>query len=714
MEQESTNGGHQTDDNLSIVERILAIHKVSQRLQKLLMPEELAQEIVNLLEESLNYQFLAILLLDEDERLRPFALSRQGKGMAFIESDAAFIESKAPAKGVGITGWVAEHGISVLSGDVQKDGRYFSMRNDIHSELCVPIIYEEAILGVVNIETPKRDAYSAFDQLVLEIIASQLGGAIQNAYLYRKLRDHATSLEAEIEERRLAEAHSNRLTAVVAQNSNAVLIVDHIGMVIYKNNAYQVEGAILLEPQIGENVIQMAKSHPSNQYLQIVKQAIQTQTEWQGILESSSKKGERFHETLHIFPIVSDEGNKTEFAIIRSDQSEEVILREQLFQLQKLESIGQMTSGIAHDFNNILTTIIGNVQIALRKVESNKGLENELTKIEKSSIRAADLVRQLMMFSRRQVIQPKSLELNELIQELSPLFERFLDEDIQLSIHLEDDGIWIEADPVQIEQILVNLLVNARDAINEKTALASEKEITILTQIRSGAELPHSLGLKNLDASYAVLSIQDNGIGIAADVVPHIFEPFFTTKEVGKGTGLGLATIYGIVKQNGGEIEVKTAEEVSTTFLIYWPLAKKSPDEVEEPLDEETADYTGAGTILLVEDDIAVQEFATQALTTLGFTVIRANNGVEALTLFEEHEADVVMTDMVMPKMGGRELASNLIPKIGKERILFVSGYADSRIDEERILAEDVHFISKPYSIQKLSAKLRQMFIEDS
>ena len=378
----------------------------------------------------------------------------------------------------------------------------------------------------------------------------------------------------------------------------------------------------------------------------------------------------------------------------------------QLRQAQKMEAIGRLAGGVAHDFNNILTAITGYSELMQQKMDQDNEFYRQTTEIGKAARRAADLTRQLLAFSRQQMLQPKVLDLNEVVLDLNPMLQRLIGEDIELITGHADGLGSVKADPGQVQQVILNLAVNARDAMpgGGKLTIGTEN-VSIETE---QAEGPYE-GIE--PGRYVMLSLSDTGTGFDDQVRAQLFEPFFTTKEKGKGTGLGLATVYGIVAQSGGDMAVESAPGEGATFRVFLPRVEGSAESVGAVEEVQGAPIVGSETILLVEDDESVRELATEVLTINGYDVIEARNGAEALEVYEERGADVDMlvTDVVMPIMGGKELAEKLIDVTPELKVLFLSGYTATAIVEQGILDVESNFLQKPFTPVGLAGKIRSL-----
>ncbi len=379
-------------------------------------------------------------------------------------------------------------------------------------------------------------------------------------------------------------------------------------------------------------------------------------------------------------------------------------LEAQLFQAQKMESVGRLAGGVAHDFNNMLGVIIGRAEMALQQEVSNDKLQHNLKEILNAGLRSADLTRQLLAFARKQTAIPKILDLNDTISGMLKMLRRLIGEDIDLSWQPGLDLWKVKIDPSQVDQILANLAVNARDAISGVGAITMRTENVVIDD-SNRAETPEFI-----PGQYVLLTVSDTGAGISQEVRENIFEPFFTTKELGKGTGLGLSTVYGIVKQNDGFIYVASEPGKGTTFKIYLPRFEAETAQV--PSEEVVGKPpTGAETILLVEDDEAILNLGKMILENLGYTVLAAHTPVYALQIVEDHPGDLhlLITDVVMPEMNGRELAEQLSATRPNLRCLYMSGYTADVITHRGILDEGLNFIQKPFGSNDLAAKVRQV-----
>jgi len=402
-------------------------------------------------------------------------------------------------------------------------------------------------------------------------------------------------------------------------------------------------------------------------------------------------------------------GNPVKIVGSLRDITEKKLLEDKLLQVEKMESISTLAGGIAHDFSNLLTAINGYAELGLLEHDEGHSCNRHFRSILSTGHRASNLTRQLLTFSRKQVIERRTIDINRIITDLNKMMSRLIEEDIFIETRLKQNIKKIKADPGQIEQILINLIVNARDAIKQREDMF-EKNIIIKTneiEIDDSNRIHHPDSDKGI---YVILSVQDTGIGIGNNEKHKIFEPFFTTKEKGKGTGLGLSTIYGIVKQNRGSIEVDSQLNEGTTFKIYWPAYDEEIRE-EPKMAISNSEFSGSEIILLVEDDSGARDFTKKVLQKYGYTVYESDNGANALKMVKKNNLsiDMLLTDFIMPEMNGMQLSRSMEKVFPKIRVLFTSGYADEEIFHDGVLEEGIHFIQKPFTVVSLVQKVRDV-----
>jgi signal transduction histidine kinase/ActR/RegA family two-component response regulator len=388
---------------------------------------------------------------------------------------------------------------------------------------------------------------------------------------------------------------------------------------------------------------------------------------------------------------------------IFQDITEQKRIEEQLLQAQKMESVGQLAGGVAHDFNNLLTAIIGYGNLIKTEVSQDNLLLSYITQILNSAERATNLTHSLLAFSRRQMVKPKPANVNPIINNMKTFLSRIIGEDIELSLLLTSKDLTVMADSNQIEQVLMNLVTNARDAMPDGGNL------TIKTEYR---ELDNEFIKRHRyvsTGSYAHISVEDAGQGMDEETRERLFDPFFTTKEVGRGTGLGLSMVYGIIKQHNGHIDVQTEHGKGTTFNLYFPLTKPIVGEDIKPEDLSTL-KGGTETILVAEDETYVRDFIKEILTGYGYKVIEAIDGEDAMRIFNEHSDTIqlLIFDVIMPKKDGKVVYEEIKKVSPHIKVIFISGYATDILHKKGIIEEGINFISKPMSPDELLIKVRE------
>jgi nitrogen-specific signal transduction histidine kinase/ActR/RegA family two-component response regulator len=385
------------------------------------------------------------------------------------------------------------------------------------------------------------------------------------------------------------------------------------------------------------------------------------------------------------------------------DVTDQRVLEDQLRQSQKMQSIGRLAGGIAHDFNNLLTVIIGYGDLLLRQIPTADPLRANVQQIQTAAERAARLTGQLLAFSRRQVLLPTVLDLNSLVEESEKMLRRLIGEDIRLETRFEHKPARIKADPGQIEQVILNLAINARDAMPEGGSLAiATSSVSLDPDAAQRAECPGP-------GRYTRLEVTDSGCGMSEETLEHLFEPFFTTKEAGRGTGLGLSMVYGFVHQTGGGMEVTSRPGRGSTFFVYFPEVKEALPPVR--IDDSAAlEVHSRARVLLVEDEDSVRALAQRILESMGLGVVPARSGEEAIELFETHGGafDLLLTDAVLPGLSGPEVAERLLKQRPGLRTLFMSGYFGGKLPLRQAVDSGHHFLQKPFSVRSLSESVQR------
>lgn len=504
-----------------------------------------------------------------------------------------------------------------------------------------------------------------------------------------------------------AEELLRTLSTAIEQNPVSVIITDREGRIEYVNRkcthamactAEEIKGRLLEEMQPG-----IAYSEENGK----IRESIQKGRQWQGEVQGIRKNGEQFWEKVAVSPMRDASGKIVRFLLSREDVTDLKKMENQFQQAQKMEAVGRLAGGVAHDFNNMLGVILGRTELALSSIDEDSPLHGDLQEIHKAAERSASLVRQLLAFARRQTANPRVLDLNEVLAGMIKMLRRLIGEDIDLA-WLPGREVWpVKIDPAQLDQILANLVVNARDAIS------GGGNITIETDNASFGDAYCAEHEGFLSGDYARLTVTDSGCGIEAGVFDRIFEPFFTTKETGRGTGLGLATVYGIVRQNLGFINVYSEPGCGSTFKIYLPRFASGPVEAAPESLELTA-RGGSETLLVVEDEPSILQLARTMLEQLGYTVLTAATPAEALRTVSSYAGHIhlLITDVVMPEMNGRDLAIHVEALRPGLKLLFMSGYTENAIAHHGVLDEGVRFVPKPFSYAELSMKVREALEE--
>jgi len=497
-----------------------------------------------------------------------------------------------------------------------------------------------------------------------------------------------------------------KLSKAIEQSPTAMLITDKSGTVEYVNPAFTQITGYRLEELKGKHARHIKIANFSEELLEDVKATIRSGKIWQGELSGKRKNQQPFWQRITISPLKDNNGKTTHFLTNIEDITDRKKLEDELLQKQKMEAIGRLAGGIAHDFNNLLTVINGYSQLILHSMPSDNPLYPKIEQIFQAGERAKNLTSQLLAFSRKQIRQPSPLNLTTLVHNIEKMLTRLIGEDITIVCELAENLWPIESDKNQIEQIILNLAINARQAMPDggKIIIKTENFIPDKSLLNKYPEIKKG--------KYVRLSVIDNGIGMDEETQKHIFEPFFTTKPVGQGTGLGLATVYGIVKQNDGYIYVESAPKAGSTFCIYFPAIETNKKNSEQNIQSiYGAKLKGTETIFLVEDDPSVRELTLRSLHYFGYKVIVASNGEEALEKFNKNnlQVDLLITDVIMPGIGGKKLVDFIRKKKPNLRVLFMSGYTEDQISQKGVLNSEINFIQKPFAPVDLVKRIRQI-----
>jgi PAS domain S-box-containing protein len=492
-----------------------------------------------------------------------------------------------------------------------------------------------------------------------------------------------------------------KVSRAVEQSPVSVMITDRNGAIEYVNPRFSEVTGYAASEVLGRNPRILKSGQNSAETYAELWQTILSGHEWNGELLNRKKNGELFWERASISPVRDGSGAITHFVGVKEDVTQRKALEEQFRQAHKMEAVGRLAGGVAHDFNNLLGVIMGYADLALRRSDLDVKLRRQLFEIHRTAERAAALTRQLLAFSRKQVLQPTVIDVGSVVHELERMLHRLIGEDIALTLRCDATAPRVYADPSQIEQVLLNLAVNARDAMPEGGELLIE---TRGVELDEASLLPDS---ELRPGSYLMLAVTDSGPGIPAAIRDRIFEPFFTTKSDGKGTGLGLATVYGIVRQSGGFIQLESEPGRGATFRLYFPEVAREIAPAEEPLPAQ--ELAGCERILLVEDDAALRDVTQEFLAVYGYQVTAARSGAEALRLAGESACafDLLLTDVVMPGISGRELAASMQRRHPELPVIFTSGYTAERLGHQGVLEPGFLLVHKPCEAKALVAAVR-------
>ena len=635
---------------------------------------------------------LAITLLNEEQENSMWSYLEDSEALGLRRGN------KLPLEGT-FTERVMKSGSSLLFQTEEEDEflREFPsklpfFKAGFRSFIAAPLISKDRIIGALHLRFTTINAYTAEVVALAERVADQIAGAIANAQLYADLNQTQYSLiQAEEKYRNLIESSIDSI------------IVLKEGKTVYRNRIYEELMGFTVEETADQSFLEMVVPEDREQ----VRDYYQSRLRGEDVPDQYEVRlltREKRSVVMEVKPIIISYESQPATMVTMRDITQRKLMQEQLLQAQKMEAVGQLAGGVAHDFNNLLTAILAYSHLGMMKLPTGDPVAGYMKEIKKAGERAAQLTSQLLAFSRRHISEPRVLNLNEISLDTNKMLRHLIGEDVELVV-LPSDDLWMtEVDPGQMEQVLINLAVNARDAMPDGGKLTIE---TANARIDDGFARLHS---DLSEGEYVTLSVRDTGTGISEEVMEHIFEPFFTTKEVGKGTGLGLAMCYGIVTQSGGCITVDSELDRGTTFTIYLPRVDVPATSM--PLRDESG-YLPAGseTVLLVEDEPVLLNVAAHVLREQGYTVLEAANGTDALRVSEECADQVIhllLTDVVMPLMGGRELADKLRVIRPDISVLFASGYTDDAVVSRDILEGGTQFLQKPFTPSDLARKVKE------
>jgi len=564
--------------------------------------------------------------------------------------------------------------------------------------------FKDLLSNQIMLQRLQKDGYIRYEDLPLETkdgrkiaveFVSNVYQAGDKTVIQCNIRD--------ITARKKVEAANARLAMAVEQAAEVIVITDTRGHIVYVNPAFEKSTGYSDTEALGQNARILKSGKQDEAFYQELWATLERGDRWEGHFINRRKDASLYEEDATISPVRDTAGTIVNYVAIKRDVTREVQLEAQFRQAQKMEAIGQLAGGVAHDFNNLLAVI----QVQTDLLNSGGGLSQAQSQSTKAITmcveRASDLTRQLLLFSRREAFHPGLLDLNEAIQNTINMLKRIIREDVEMQLKFAAGPLLLLADAGMLNQVLLNLAVNARDA------MPNGGQLFIETSTADFDELATAQSAKVRAGSFVCLSVSDSGCGIAPDVLPHIFEPFYTTKVVGKGTGLGLATVFGIVQQHQGWVNVYTEAGRGTMFRIYLPRSVGETIEVHSPAVLPPV-RGGTETILLVEDEPDLRLAVHKALSQMGYCVLEAASGVKALEVWRQHQQDIhmLLTDLVMPDgLSGKDLADCLLKEKPALKVTYMSGYSAEVVDKDFSMQRHIHFLNKPFSIQQLAQTVR-------
>ncbi len=569
-------------------------------------------------------------------------------------------------------------------------------------------VFKDIAASKEAFSTLQVNEYIRYDDLPLETLDGRAIAVefVSNVYLV----DHCKVIQCNIRDitaHKRDEAERKQLLAAIEQAGEAIVMTDDQGVIQFVNPAFELTTGYSREEAVGKTPRILKSGEQDELFYRDLWDTISGGRIWAGRMVNMRKDGTLYTEESTISPVRDDSGRVVNYVAVQRNITEQLRLTAQFQQAQKMEAVGLLAGGVAHDYNNMLSVILGYTELALAKVEPAGLLHEDLEEIYKAAIRSVDITRQLLTFARKQTISPVVLDLNQSVQSTLKMLRRLIGEDIKLAWHPGLGLHPIKMDPAQIDQILANLCVNARDAITDVGNIIIETKNVVIDEDYCAQNVGVEPG------EFILLTVSDDGCGMDNETLQHIFEPFFTTKQLGQGTGLGLSTVYGIVRQNNGFINVYSEPGNGTTFKIYLPWHAGHTIEIKRQ--EVTQIPLSRGeTVLVVEDEPALLKMTGLMLEKLEYRVLAAGTVGEAIRLAEEFARGIhlLITDVVMPEINGWDLAKRLQSICPGVKILYMSGYTAAVIAHRGVLDEGVNFIQKPFSVKDLAVKVRDAIEE--
>jgi signal transduction histidine kinase/ActR/RegA family two-component response regulator len=685
--------------------RLQLLADVGRRTTAILSREELLHSAVRIVMETFDYFMVNIFLVDG----RDLLLAAGSRPAIFDRLP----EVRMPIDGKGITTWVARHARPLLVPDVRLDERYFytsDLELIVRSELSVPMVLKGAVIGVLDAQSAEVGAYTDLDVFTLQAVADQLAVAIENARLYDELRrelGHRRRMEGLISSLHAAGLAMDRASSPEELFAVARGELARLGMSCVVRMAEEAGlGEAARSPGEEEALRLIRDGAPASLSGDTFVAALEFDDRLLGHLTVRSPDlDEEAVPALRVFAdrIAAAWRKGQLMRDLEESLSRLRRTQEQLLQSQKMEAVGRLAGGVAHDFNNQLTAIIGYADLLADETPPDDPRQEGIGEIAKAARRAAELTRQLLAFSRKQILQARLFDANALVADMRGMLGRLLGEDVRIETRLATEPLWVRADDLQLQHVIVNLAVNARDAMRDGGRLSIETSRLVVA-----GPAPRDMPLLPVGA-WCVLSVTDTGSGMDEQTLSRLFEPFFTTKGPGKGTGLGLSTAYGIVKQSGGYIFCRSAPGKGATFSICLPVVAAAPKARAEHVEPVPA-AGGRERVLLIEDEAPVRELVRKTLAAAGYDVRAAASGDEGLSLLEgaDPAPDLVITDMVLPGgVSGLDIARRVLSSADGTRLLCISGFSAQLAAGGAETLPPSSFLQKPFRPSELRARVR-------
>ena len=659
--------------------------------------DELYQAACRIAVERGGFRMAWIGLVDKaTSEIRPVASA--GFVAGYLES--LHLSVRGDPRGPGMTSTAIETLQPVAIADPHTDPMFRTLKPEVQkrgyeSAVSLPLIVEGKAIGALTVYAQVLNAFGVIEVELLQRLADDISFKLE--------------VIGREETRRAAEAERDRLAAVVEQAGESVVIADQDGRIVYTNPAFTRITGYGAEEVIGRRHHFLRAQSQSPETEAAIGRAMLEGRSWTGPSRDWRKDGIECEMDLVISPRRDEDGNLVGSIVIGRDVSRERSLEAQLTQSQKLEAIGRLAGGVAHDFNNLLTAISGYAEILKAELEPDDPRAEDVVEIQRAATRATQLTAQLLAFSRRQILRPRPLDPQSILFGLTPMLRRLIGEDIEVVTRARPGLGAVMADPSQLDQVLVNLALNARDAMPTGGRLEIEIDEIELDRSFVEAHVGAHVG------RHIVFRVSDTGVGMNPEVRAHAFEPFYTTKGPGKGTGLGLATVFGIMEQSNGYVEVDSEPGRGSTFRLYLPGAALAAADAPSRSDPD-AGMPGVGTILVVEDEQPVRALVSRILEKAGYVVLAAATGEQALDVEAGHNGpiDLLFTDVILPGMSGRELAGLLAIRRPGMPVLYASGYNEEIAIARGVLEPGISYLPKPYSGEDVLRRIREHVLPET